>query len=110
MDQLIPTPYSFIQSFFTVYALYRSEYLQFLYIVLQPFGLWTLFQVLNSIHSRTDSLDGGSVRRKAATSTQNKRTQISMPRVGLQPTTPVVQREKTVDELDREVTVIGFCI
>jgi hypothetical protein len=35
---------------------------------------WTLaafFQFLDPIHSRYDSLDGGSARRKAATYTQN---------------------------------------
>jgi hypothetical protein len=33
--------------------------------------LWKLFQVLNPIHSRQNSVDGGSARRKAATYTQN---------------------------------------
>jgi hypothetical protein len=37
----------------------------------QPFGLRPLFQFPNPIHSRKDSLDGGSARRKAATYTQN---------------------------------------
>jgi hypothetical protein len=32
---------------------------------------WPLFQFRNPIHSRYDSLDGGSARRKAATYTQN---------------------------------------
>jgi hypothetical protein len=37
-------------------------------MILQPFvGPWPLFQFLNPIHSRQDSLDGGSARRKAST-------------------------------------------
>jgi hypothetical protein len=39
--------------------------------------------------------------------TQNKRTQISMPRVGLEPTIPVFEREKTVRVSQRAATVIG---
>jgi hypothetical protein len=41
------------------------------------------------------------------TQTQNKRTQTSMPLVGLEPTISVLLREKTVHALDREATVIG---
>jgi FAD synthase len=56
-------------------------------------------------------LDGGSVRRKAATyaqkTNQNKRTQTSMPRVGLEPTIPDFERSETVHALDRAATVIG---
>jgi hypothetical protein len=41
-------------------------------MALQPFvGRLPLFQFLNPIHSRQDSLDEGSVRRKATTYTQN---------------------------------------
>jgi hypothetical protein len=41
-------------------------------MALQPFvGPWPLFQFLKPIHSRQDSLDRGSGRRKAATYTQN---------------------------------------
>jgi hypothetical protein len=39
--------------------------------------------------------------------TQNKRTQISMLRVGFEPTTPVYERAKTVHVLDGAATVIG---
>jgi hypothetical protein len=42
------------------------------------------------------------------TQTQNKGTQISMPRVAFEPTTLVFERAKTVLVLDREATVIGF--
>jgi hypothetical protein len=73
---------------------------------LQSFGPWPLFQFLSPIRSRYDSLDGGSARRKAATYTQNKRTQTSMPRVGLEPTIPVLERVKTVHALDRATTLI----
>jgi hypothetical protein len=46
----------------------------FIIMALQPFaGPWPLFQFLDPIHSREDSLDGGSDRRKAATYTQNNR-------------------------------------
>jgi hypothetical protein len=39
---------------------------------LQPFiAPWPLFQFLHLLHSRYDSLDGGSARRKVATCTQN---------------------------------------
>jgi hypothetical protein len=76
-------------------------------MALQPVGPWPLLQFLNPIHSRQDSLDGESARLKAATYTQNKRTQTSMPRVGFEPTTPVFERAKTVHALGRAVTVIG---
>jgi hypothetical protein len=57
-----------------------------------------------------NSLDGGSVRRKAATykttQTQNNRTQTSIPRVSFEPTIPVFERAKIVHALDRAATVI----
>jgi hypothetical protein len=41
-------------------------------MTLQPFVRpWPLFQFRNPIHSRQDSLDGESARRKAATYTQD---------------------------------------
>jgi hypothetical protein len=76
-------------------------------MALQPFGPWSLFQFLNHIHCRYDSLDGRSARRKATTYTQNKCTQTSMPLVGFEPTIPVFERTKTVHALDRAATVIG---
>jgi hypothetical protein len=37
-------------------------------MALQPFfGPWPLFQLLDPIHNRLDSFDGGSARRKAST-------------------------------------------
>jgi hypothetical protein len=57
-------------------------------------------------------LDGGSVHRKAAiytqnNTTQNKCTETSMPRVGFEPTTPVLEQEKMVHTLGDEATVIS---
>jgi hypothetical protein len=42
--------------------------------------------------------------------TQNKRTQTSMPQVGLEPTSQVYERAKTVHALDRAATVIGATV
>jgi hypothetical protein len=42
------------------------------------------------------------------TQTRNKRTETSMPRVGLEPTIPVFKRANTVHALDRAATVIGI--
>jgi hypothetical protein len=39
--------------------------------------------------------------------TQTKRTQTSMPRVGFEPTTPMLERVKIVHAADRVATVIG---
>jgi hypothetical protein len=44
---------------------------------------------------------------RRTTQTQNKRTQISMSRVGFEPTTPVFERAKTVRDLERASTVIA---
>jgi hypothetical protein len=71
------------------------------------------FSVFNPIQSRQESLDGGSVRRKAAPYTQieqhkqNKRIQTSMSWVGFEPTISASERTKTVHALDREATVTG---
>jgi hypothetical protein len=78
-------------------------------MALQPFGPRPHAQFSNSIHSRLDSLDGGSVYRKAATYTQNN-TNTIMPRVGLELTIPVLQRAKTVHALDRAATVINLIL
>jgi hypothetical protein len=82
-------------------------------MVLQPFVPWPLFQFLNPIHSRYDSLDRGSDRRKVLPAhrtiqTQNKRTQTSKFRVRFEPTTPVFELAKTVHACDRGTTVIGL--
>jgi hypothetical protein len=81
-------------------------------MALQP--LWALasFSVSWSVHSRYDSLDGGSALCKAAAYTQGntnteKRKQTSMPLVGYEPTIPVFEWAKTVHALDRATTMIG---
>jgi hypothetical protein len=82
-------------------------------MALQTFvGSWPLFQFLDLLNSRKDSLDGGLARRKAATCTQDSthtefNAQTSMPQVGFEPTIPVFERAKTVHALDRAVTVMG---
>jgi hypothetical protein len=57
------------------------------------------------------SLYRGSVRRKAATYTEQHEYRInaetSIPRVEFEPTTTVFERAKTVHALDRAVSVIG---
>jgi hypothetical protein len=68
-------------------------------------GPWRLFSFL-ILHR------GGSVRRKTstytkATETENKCTQISIPRVGFEPTIPAFERANTVHASDRAATVIG---
>jgi hypothetical protein len=42
------------------------------------------------------------------TQTQNKRTEMSMPRVGFEPTIPVFERAEAVHTLDRVATVTGL--
>jgi hypothetical protein len=75
---------------------------------LQPFvGPWPLFSLLIFLHSQQDSLNGESARRKAATYTRSKRTQISMPPVVFEATIPVFEHAKTVDALYRAATVMG---
>jgi hypothetical protein len=64
------------------------------------------------MYSRKDSLDGRSPRRKAATytqnnTTQNKRTQTPMSRVGFEPTIQMFERAKTVHALDSAAIVIS---
>jgi hypothetical protein len=87
---------------------YQSSQILSLSVALQPFGPSPLFQFFNPTHSRQDSLDGGSVLRKASTYTQNKRTQASMPEVGFEPTIPVFERAKTVHALNCASIVIGL--
>jgi hypothetical protein len=82
-------------------------------MALQSFvGSWLLFRVLNPIHSRYNSLDGGSARRKAATYTQNNTNRINAHRhtcLGWDSNSrfPAFERAKTVHALDRAATVIG---
>jgi hypothetical protein len=43
----------------------------------------------------------------AQESTQNKRKETSLPRVGLEPTTPVFEQANVFHALDRSATLIG---
>jgi hypothetical protein len=76
----------------------------------------TAFQFLDLLHSRQDSLDGGSAHRKAVpcihrtAQTQNKRTQTSMPQVEFEPTIALFERTKTFHALDGAATVIRIII
>jgi hypothetical protein len=46
-------------------------------IVLQLFGPWPLFQLLDLLHIRQDTLEGGSARRKVATYTEQHKHRIN---------------------------------
>jgi hypothetical protein len=86
----------------------------YLSMALQPFaGPWPLFQFHDLIQSRRTPLAGNRPVAKPLTAhrtaqTQNKRTQTSIPWVGFEPTTPVLERAKTVYVLDRATTVSAF--
>jgi hypothetical protein len=82
---------------------------------LQPFGPWPLFQFLNlytvgRTHWTWDQPVARSPFRHRKTQTQNKSTQISMLRVGFEPTIPEFKWAKTVHALECAVTVIGLRI
>jgi hypothetical protein len=83
-------------------------------MALQPFvGLWPLFQFLNLYTVGRTPWTGeqpvaGPIPTQRTTQTQNKRTHISMPRVGFEPTIPVFERAKTVHGFDAAATVIGY--
>jgi hypothetical protein len=76
-----------------------------------PCGAWPLFQFLKSVHSRYDSLNGGSARRKAATYTQNNTNSINAHRHPCldwdSNSRSVFELAKTVHASDRAATVIG---
>jgi hypothetical protein len=82
-------------------------------MALQPFvGPWPLFRFFNPYTVGRSPWTGDQpVARPLPThrtiQTQNKRTQTSMPRVGLEPTIRVFERMKTVHALDRAATVIS---
>jgi hypothetical protein len=85
-------------------------------MALQPFVRpWPLFQFINPYTiGRTpwagDQAVAGPLPTHRATETQNKRTQTSMPRVGFEPTIPVLEQTKTVQALDCAAKVIGLCL
>jgi hypothetical protein len=73
-----------------------------------PCGPWPLFQFLNLFTvDRTPWTGDQPGARPLHTQTQNKRTQTSIPLVGLEHTIPVSERAKTVHALDPVATVIG---
>jgi hypothetical protein len=74
---------------------------------LQPFGHWPLFRYLNPIHSQQDFLHGGSVRRKAATYTQDNIIANIHAFNRILTTNTVFERAKTFFLLDRVAPVIG---
>jgi hypothetical protein len=81
-------------------------------MALQPLGPWPLFLFLKPYTQSVGLLGRGISSSQGhclhrTTQTQNKRTQISMPRVGFEPTIPVFERAKTVHALDRAVIVLG---
>jgi hypothetical protein len=82
-------------------------------MALQPFvGPWPHFSFLIFYAvCRTPWTAYQQVARPLPTHTgqrkQNKRTQTSVPHVGLEPTIPVFKRAKTVHALDRAATVIA---
>jgi hypothetical protein len=82
----------------------------FLSMALQPFGAWPLFQFqsVRLLGRGISPLQGRYLHTEQQT--QNKRTQISMPRVRYEPTTLMFERAKTVHAIDRAATVIGLCM
>jgi hypothetical protein len=76
--------------------------------VLQPFvGPWPFF--IFSIHTQSVGLLGRGISPPThrTTQTQNKQTQTSIHRADFELTTPVFERAKVIDALDRAATVIG---
>jgi hypothetical protein len=69
---------------------------------------------LNPIHSQFETLDGESALRKAlknrAAETYTRYIQISMPRVGLEPTIAAFQQTISILASDCAATVIGSCL
>jgi hypothetical protein len=82
-------------------------------MVLEPFfgtGQFFSFEILYTV-SRTpwtrDQLVARPLPIHRTAQTQNKRTQIFMPRLGFEPTTPVFEWVKKVHALDRAASAIG---
>jgi hypothetical protein len=120
---ILPT---YLPIYLSIYLIYLPTYLPTylpIYVANPVAPTWSIMYPWNAslyfsfliLDSRWNSLDEGSARRKGfylhtTTQTQNKRTQTSMPLVGLEPTIPVSERTKTVHALDRAATVIGHMI
>jgi hypothetical protein len=78
---------------------------------LQPFvGPWLLFQFLDPMHSRYNSLERASARRKAAIYTQDNTNTENTHNTDIHAFSRIRthERAKTVHALDRAATVIGF--
>jgi hypothetical protein len=93
-------------------AMARLTYLPTYLWLYNPCGPWPLFQFLNLYtFGRTSFTGDQPVARRLlthkTTQIKNKRTRISMSRVGFEPTFPVFERAKTVHALDSAATVIG---
>jgi hypothetical protein len=89
-------------------------HLLLLHWLYSPYGPWPIFQFRN-LYTIGSTLGRGispSHGRYLQTEQhkQNKRTQISMPRVGIEPTSLAFERAKTFQALDRAATVIGTLI
>jgi hypothetical protein len=73
-------------------SIYLSIYISIYLSLNSPFvGPWPIYQYHNRIHSRQDSSDGGSARRKAVTYTQSKRTKTSIVMSGIRIHDPSVR-------------------
>jgi hypothetical protein len=105
--------FSLLRLFATVFFEIHAGTHFWLSVALQPFvGPLPLFQFLDfyAVGRTPWTRDQPVVRplpiRRTA-QTQNKRTQTSMPQVGLEPTMPAFDRAKAVHALDRAATVMG---
>jgi hypothetical protein len=77
---------------------------------LQPcVGPSPLFQFHNSIHNpwTREQPVARPLPAHMTAQTQNKRTETTMPQVGVEPTIPVFERAKTVHDIDRAAAVNG---
>jgi hypothetical protein len=76
-----------------------------------PFNLGRFFSLVGRTPWTGDQPVARPLHTHRTTQTQNESTQISMPRVGFEPTIPAFARAKTVHVLYRVATVIGhFCL
>jgi hypothetical protein len=90
----------------------EAHMLIYLAVVLQPLATLATFQSLDPYAvGRTPWTGNQPVARPlpahTTAQTQIKRTQISMPQMGFEPTFPAFERAKTVHASDHAVTVIG---
>jgi hypothetical protein len=97
----------------TIYlSIYLSITYLWLYSPLLELGRFLSFLILYTV-GRTPCTGDQPVERQLPThritQTQSKRTHISMPRVGFEPTILAFKRAKTVHASDREATVISHC-